>query len=384
MENTEKIEKWMQAFDDDCFQTILQDKRNKIETILVKCIHDYKQNNPNILVFDSLESRIKSHDSFVQKLSRKDYVNSWVLKESNEENQTYIMKELPDLIGFRVSCHFNEDEKRIYDYFLNTRIDNITLNENTNTVQENGHTIYKIDGCYNNSCNFEIQIKSLVNNFWGEVEHKTIYKGRAYDCNNDSREILTEDAYKILTATDSQLNSLFKLDYDKDKMIKELFYEFTHNDILSQFNTNILGKAYSQFFSIYYSSMKNDIISYVANSLLDQVKKPVPCDEKYKNEYVESIKSRVLADFIQYDFSLIKAISGKIVSYSCDNDFYSLLFNLLTPSHSDTFGDEPDFSDDNEDYDEQEEPDTSAPFEETVAVILARLKDLKFRKAKLS
>lgn len=382
MENTEIIKKWMQAFDGDDFQELLKDKRNKIETVLEKSIHDFKENNPNILVFDSLESRIKSHDSFVQKLSRKDYVNSWVLKETNEENQEYIMKELPDLIGFRISCYFKEDEKRIYDYFLKNNIPNITLDENTNTVQENGHKIYKIDGCYENNCNFEIQIKSLVHNFWGEVEHKTIYKSRAYDCNNNSREVITEDAYKILTATDSQLNSLFKLDYDKDKMIKELFYEFTHSDILSQFNTDILGKAYSQFFSIYYSTMKNDISSYVANSLLDQAKEPKLFENKYENEHVESIKSRVFKVFIQYDFSLIKAISGKIASYSCDNDFYSLLFSLLTPSHSDQFDDVADFSDDNEDYDEQKKPDTIDPFEETVAVIIARLKDLKFREVK--
>ena len=45
--------------------------------------------------------------------------------------------------------------------------------------QKNGFDIYKIDGRYELGgypVRFELQIKALVNSFWGEVEHKIIYK----------------------------------------------------------------------------------------------------------------------------------------------------------------------------------------------------------------
>lgn len=45
--------------------------------------------------------------------------------------------------------------------------------------KKNGFEIYRIDGVYEYNdqlFNFELQIKSLVNVFWGEIEHKIIYK----------------------------------------------------------------------------------------------------------------------------------------------------------------------------------------------------------------
>ena len=49
--------------------------------------------------------------------------------------------------------------------------------------QKNGFEIYKIDGEYtflNRKIKFELQIKSLVNVFWSEIEHKIIYKNSTY------------------------------------------------------------------------------------------------------------------------------------------------------------------------------------------------------------
>ncbi len=64
---------------------------------------------------------------------------------------------------------------------------------NSPQLQKNGFDIYKVDGKYinggDNMINFELQIQSLVNVFWGgEVEHKVLYKNYKY--------LLTEDLFK--------------------------------------------------------------------------------------------------------------------------------------------------------------------------------------------
>ena len=147
----------------------------------------------------NIYSRVKSSTSLKEKILRNDFY----LKYKSPE---ILLENLSDLIGVRIECRFIEDEKNVYekllelfdisygkDYYYNEKKPNILLklDDKQPQLQKNGFEIYRIDGKYikgDITINFELQIQSLVNVFWGEVEHKVLYKNYKY--------LLTEDFFK--------------------------------------------------------------------------------------------------------------------------------------------------------------------------------------------
>src|SRR5690606_13237082 len=152
----------------------------------------------------NISSRVKTTTSLKEKIFR----NNFYLKyESPEE----LVANLSDLIGLRIECRFIEDEEDVYSkiveefnipvedgYYSSKENPNILLNldDDQPQVQKNGFGIYKIDGKYireDRIIRFELQIKSLVNVFWGEAEHKVLYKNYKY--------LLTEDLFRDIMYT---------------------------------------------------------------------------------------------------------------------------------------------------------------------------------------
>lgn len=172
--------------------------------------------------FLNTNCRIKSKESLREKILRKNLY----IKDKTPEN---VLLNLSDLIGLRIECRFIEDEVKIYDtildlfnikvndeYYTNNINNKILLNlrEEQPEIQKNGFEIYKIDGKYLDrekdiEINFELQIKSMVNVFWSEIDHRILYKNYNY--------VLTEDFYRdimgsikdSLSMIDRQLKVVF-------------------------------------------------------------------------------------------------------------------------------------------------------------------------------
>ncbi|TCT13121.1 ppGpp synthetase/RelA/SpoT-type nucleotidyltransferase [Natranaerovirga pectinivora] len=144
--------------------------------------------------FDQLmdiNTRIKSPSSLKEKIIRN---KLYKLHKTPEE----IIDNLSDLIGVLIECRFNKNEGEILEIikhkfneknemglYYNTNIPNMffDLSAEQPQIQKNGHKIYRIDCQYiidNTKVNFELQIKSLVNTFWSDIEHKVIYKNNVY------------------------------------------------------------------------------------------------------------------------------------------------------------------------------------------------------------
>jgi hypothetical protein len=105
---------------------------------------------------------------------------------------------LSDLIGIKIECRFNSNEIELFNaikkkfnhkapngMYYSPEISNLyfDLKPSQPQKQKNGQEIYRIDGKYifeETSVNFELQIKSLVNTFWSEIEHKIVYKNNVY------------------------------------------------------------------------------------------------------------------------------------------------------------------------------------------------------------
>jgi ppGpp synthetase/RelA/SpoT-type nucleotidyltranferase len=162
----------------------------------------------------NINSRVKSKHSLKEKILRYDYYNKY-------HNCSCLFEDLSDLIGLRLECRFIEDEVAIYKFikkyfnklskenagfYYNSENPNILLELESKQPkdQKNGVKIYRIDGKYqygSKIINFELQIKSLVNIFWSEIEHKVIYKNYNY--------IIADKFYKdIMSAIKNSLSTI--------------------------------------------------------------------------------------------------------------------------------------------------------------------------------
>lgn len=183
---------------------LIEEKKESIENVadsLEKFFTDSFFINDHFL---NVNYRIKSPESLREKILR----HNFYIKYKTPEN---LINNLSDLIGFRIECRFIEDEDKIYrdiislfkikgenGFYTNPLNSSIMLqlDEKQPQIQKNGFEIYKIDGKYCKdglNINFELQIKSLVNVFWGEIDHRILYKNFNY--------MLTEDFFRDIMSS---------------------------------------------------------------------------------------------------------------------------------------------------------------------------------------
>ncbi len=164
-------------------------------------------------------SRIKTRDSLKEKILRNN-----LYKDYPADRLVY---EMHDIIGVRLECRFFKDEEYLYKKILetfDTQVDDglyapsnkkairLKLDSPQPEKQKNGFSIYRIDGnvIYAGECyNFELQIKSLVNSFWSEIEHKLIYKNIRYSQSDSLMKELLNSIHESLAGVDHQLNLIF-------------------------------------------------------------------------------------------------------------------------------------------------------------------------------
>ena len=312
----------------------LKEARNKIEEKLNSFIKNVKKGfQPEQRIFDSVESRKKSDESFLEKIHRKGYIHTWEVNNNLQSNMKLIAKNLPDLLGYRINCFFIEDERKIYDeikhHYTNHFFgEDIQLDFSENRKQKNGHVIYKLSGLYNNQFHFEVQIKSVMHNIWGEVEHKTIYKSRSYDVNTTTKEIFTTEIFNILNASDKQLSSLFRSRIQEKELVQALFFEQTKDIVAKKCKTHILASHYNGFFELfnqYYKQIRN----YVALTLLGQEFPRMDVFEKVENDKVKKLKEKITSEFYEYYLSCQYHIFELLYQDTDYDVFLTLLSEIL-------------------------------------------------------
>ena len=100
MNDVNKIENLIEAFSDELFHKLINEKRIAIEEILTEfTASSYEK------ISRSINSRIKNENSLREKLRRKNYIK--ILGIESDENidlQNIICEKLPDLLCFRINC----------------------------------------------------------------------------------------------------------------------------------------------------------------------------------------------------------------------------------------------------------------------------------------
>lgn len=164
-------------------------------------------------------SRIKTRDSLKEKILRNN-----LYRDTPAERIVY---EMHDIIGVKIECRFFKDEAFLYERLCEvfcTELDGgmfcppdkkairLKLDTPQPEYQKNGYTIYRIDGNVTyagENYNFELQIKSLVNSFWSEIEHKLIYKNNRLNQFDSIMKELLDYTHENLSGIDHQLNLIF-------------------------------------------------------------------------------------------------------------------------------------------------------------------------------
>ena len=178
-------------------------------------LNEYEQEYLNV------NSRVKSEYSLRENIIRNKYLKKY-------KNPKELIHNLSDLIGVRLECRFIEEERKIYkllkNYFNKTEDNIYYYNEENENIkirldkeqprkQKNGFEIYRIDGLFlysDKKISFEIQIKSMVNIFWSDIEHNVIYKNNAYLMMDKFLSDVLASIKNNLTMIDNQLLSVSK------------------------------------------------------------------------------------------------------------------------------------------------------------------------------
>lgn len=143
-------------------------------------------NNP----IESIKTRVKSYDSILKKIRRK---NIPLNLQAIEEN-------LKDIAGVRVICSFPDDIYKLAESFL--KQDDITLIERKDYIKNpkpsgyrSLHLIVQVPIFLQNEkkmVNVEVQFRAIAMDFWASLDHKMRYKKELSD---EEVEILQEELY---------------------------------------------------------------------------------------------------------------------------------------------------------------------------------------------
>lgn len=139
---------------------------------------------------ESIKTRVKSYDSILKKIRRK---NIALNLDSIEEN-------LRDIAGVRVICSFPDDIYKLAESFL--KQDDITLIERKDYIKNpkpsgyrSLHLIVQVPIFLQNEkkmVSVEVQFRTIAMDFWASLDHKMRYKKELPD---EEVEILQEELY---------------------------------------------------------------------------------------------------------------------------------------------------------------------------------------------
>ncbi|SUB76215.1 GTP pyrophosphokinase [Peptoniphilus indolicus] len=193
--------------------------RNILEEISENIV-DYLWDSLDNSVITNITFRTKSESSLREKIVKNNYF-------LHTEDPEQMLMNISDLIGVRIECRFLKEEGNLFEsiqdmfkYDLGNgycKVDenssiSLKLSDKQPQIQKNGFEIYKIDGIYEygkNKFNFELQIKSMVNVFWGEIDHRILYKNYNYMMSENFIKEMMASIKDSLYMVDKQLQILF-------------------------------------------------------------------------------------------------------------------------------------------------------------------------------
>lgn len=269
---------------ENCRKTVVSD----VEKFIREQKELYRKNRQNLMVVNSPLSRVKDKDHFWGKLLRTGYIDKWNIDETwtDERYDQMIRENLTDLIGLRIVCYFKTDEEKLYcalKDFLTKKpyfdfIDD-PVDKTIPATEPHSIYFYKTQGkikILKKVYSIEIQLKSMSNDLWGEVDHEMVYKAQQYQYNSTFTNDISTNIHKVLLASDQQLNSLLNQRYKREEIINTLFFVESERLVFNGEYTDIANKIYNSFFEIYsIEECRKQINNFVGRALLGETNKKI-------------------------------------------------------------------------------------------------------------
>ena len=127
-------------------------------------------------VISNIESRVKTPDSIVKKMKKKNY----------DLNYEELIKNINDVAGIRIVCPFKTDIFKIKEVIeKNSNLEILEVKDYVNTPKKSGYSGLHIIaqtpvniGDTVAQVKVEIQIRTMAMDFWSTTEHKIKYKAK--------------------------------------------------------------------------------------------------------------------------------------------------------------------------------------------------------------
>ena len=174
-------------------------------------IKDNLSNNYQYDVINNINCRIKTPDSIIKKMKRKQY----------DLNYKNLIENVDDIAGIRVVCPFKSDIPKVVEILeQNPNLEILQKKDYITKPKKSGYSGYHIiaqtpvnigDAFAN--VKTEIQIKTMAMDFWSSTEHKLKYKAKNKLSKSDSKKMVKYA--KIINKMDNEIMKIHKK-YEKD------------------------------------------------------------------------------------------------------------------------------------------------------------------------
>ena len=212
-------------------------------------------------------------------------------------------------------------------------------------------TIYKLQAlyCYNQKkYGFEIQLKSMANDLWGEIDHEVVYKARQYQYDDTLVKEISNNLHNTLLASDEQLYQLFYKEYDQKNLINSLFFLQTERSVFNGKRNDKANKLYHEFFSLFDDSHEL-VKKFVARFLLNGSNDTKEVYETSTDENVVFFCQEIICRNFTSELLKIKKIADVIYSYPDNDTFYNHISYIVISKF--TFEDDDDDPSDEDPFD---------------------------------
>ena len=204
-------------------------------------------------------------------------------------------------------------------------------------LKKNGNKIYKFSGVYKGSYRFEVQIKSIVHNVWGEVEHKTVYKNPVFDGFIEKKRQISSTLHDSMMASDKELFTLFNMKETKTQLIQSLFFCETSKQVGELCKTDVLGVHYNSYFLAF--SNLNDIKRYIVCKLSETAFEKTHVTVE-SNEFYDALKEEVKKVFPKFYLGCLYNIDSVLHVQESYDDFLVFFLQHIIKEEKDDFDQE--------------------------------------------
>ena len=174
-------------------------------------IKDNLSNNYQYDVINNINCRIKTPDSIIKKMKRKQY----------DLNYKNLIENVDDIAGIRVVCPFKSDIPKVVEILeQNPNLEILQKKDYITKPKKSGYsgfhiiaqTPVNIGDAFAN-VKTEIQIKTMAMDFWSSTEHKLKYKAKNKLSKADSKKMVRYA--KIINKMDNEIMKIHKK-YEKE------------------------------------------------------------------------------------------------------------------------------------------------------------------------